>query len=262
MLFQLRFTFGDTLWIHVRRIFIFLFFLAAYPAISQEAYEIQVYASNTMPRKSMIIELHSNVSPVGPSSNKSFHPLHETLEITTGITDNFEFGFYVFTRINNGQVQYIGNNIRPRVMAPAKWNLPVGLSLSAEIGFERDPDSSVTNWGMEIRPIIDKTMGKWYFSFNPNFEKIFQDGSPFEFTPNIKTYYLIKKVGVGLEYYGNVGNAVKWVPGNQQFHQLYAVMDLFTDLRLELNFGIGRGLTDISDTWNIKLLLGWRIKWT
>ncbi|HET9279392.1 MAG TPA: hypothetical protein VFN95_14450 [Flavitalea sp.] len=139
--------------------------------------------------------------------------------------------------------------------------MPVGLSLSAEIGFERDPDSSVTNWGMEIRPIIDKTMGKWYFSFNPNFEKIFQDGSPFEFTPNIKTYYLIKKVGVGLEYYGNVGNAVKWVPGNQQFHQLYAVMDLFTDPRLELNFGIGRGLTNISDAWNIKLLLGWRIKW-
>ncbi|MBC7827285.1 MAG: hypothetical protein H7122_06045 [Chitinophagaceae bacterium] len=151
---------------------------------AQEAYEIQVYASNTMPKKSMIVEIHSNGSVVGPTINKKFRPIHETLEVTAGIADNFEFGFYVFTRVHNGKVQYIGNNIRPRVMAPAKWKLPVGLSLSAEIGFEKDPDSSLTNWGMEIRPIIDKTAGKWYFSFNPNFEKVFQKKSPFEFTPH------------------------------------------------------------------------------
>ena len=236
--------------------------LASFSVFSQEAYEIQVYASQTMPKKSMIIELHSNVSAVGPRSNESFRPLHETLEVTTGITDNFEFGLYVFTRVNNGRIEYIGNNIRPRVMAPGKWKLPVGLSLSAELGFEKDADSSLTNWGMEIRPIIDKTIGKWYFSFNPNFEKAFQNGSGFEFTPNFKMYYLINTVGAGFEYYGNVGNAVEWSPGKQQFHQLYAVMDLFADPRLELNFGIGRGLTNISDVWNIKLLPGWRIKWT
>ena len=245
----------------MKALFTLLFCVAFLSLRGQEAYEIQVYASNTMPKKSMIIELHSNVSAVGPRANKSSRPLHETLEVTTGIADNLEFGFYVFTRVNKGRVQYIGNNIRPRVMAPAKWKLPVGLSLSAEIGFEKDPDSSATNWGMEIRPIIDKTIGKWYFSFNPNFEKVFQDGSAFEFTPNFKLYYLINKIGAGFEYYGNVGNAIDWSVGSQQFHQLYAVMDLFTDPRLELNIGVGRGLTSVSEAWNIKVLLGWRIKW-
>jgi hypothetical protein len=245
----------------MKRSTIFFAFIATLTAYGQEAYEIQVYASNTMPKKSMIVELHSNASAVGPRANKSFRPVHETLEVTAGIADNFEFGFYVFTRTNKGRVQYVGNNIRPRVMAPAKWKLPVGLSLSAEIGFEKDPDSSITNWGMEIRPIVDKTIGNWYFSFNPNFEKVFQSGSAFEFTPNLKLYYLINKVAAGFEYYGNVGNAAEWLPGNQQFHQLYGVIDLFTDPRLEFNLGIGRGLTNVSDTWNIKLLLGWRIKW-
>jgi hypothetical protein len=215
-----------------------------------------------MPKKSMIIELHSNISAKGPKQNKYFRPLHETLEITTGLADNFELGFYVFTRVANGKVQFIGNNIRPRVQAPAKWKLPVGLSLSVEFGYQRVPENGTEEWGMEIRPIIDKTAGNWYFGFNPNFERVFASGAFFEFTPNFKTYYLVKPtIGLGAEYYGNVGKLTKWWPGCQQYHQLFGVIDLFVDPRLEFNLGVGRGLTDISEEWNIKLLLGWRIKW-
>ncbi len=230
---------------------------------SQEAYEIQVYASNTMPKNSMIIELHSNISPKGPKANEKYRPFHETLETTVGLANNFELGFYVFTRVLNGKVQYIGNNIRPRVMAPTSWNLPVGLSLSAEFGYERDPDSSAIYWGMEIRPVIDKTAGNWYIAFNPNFERVFVSGAFFEFTPAFKTYYLVKPpVGLGFEFYGNVGKLTSWWSGNQQYHQLYGAIDLFVDPRLEFNLGVGRGLTDVSEQWNVKLLLGWRIKWS
>lgn len=233
-----------------------------FTSFSQEAYEIQVYASNTMPKKSMIVELHSNISAKGPKINSSYRPLHETLEVTVGLADNFELGFYVFSRVVGGKKQYIGNNIRPRVQAPAKWKLPVGLSLSVEFGYERVPENDAVEWGMEIRPIIDKTAGKWYFGFNPNFERVFVSGSFFEFTPNFKTYYLVKPaMALGAEYYGNVGRLTKWWSGPQQSHQLYGVVDLFLDPRLEFNLGVGRGLTAISETWNIKLLLGWRIKW-
>ena len=68
---------------------------------AQENYEIQVYGSQTQAKNSSIFELHSNFTFLGQKDvvkgvRPSFHSLHETLEITTGITDNFELGFYLF----------------------------------------------------------------------------------------------------------------------------------------------------------------------
>ena len=63
------------------------------------------------------------------------HALHETLEITHGISDIFELGFYVFTSENPGNgLQFVGLHLRPRIRAPEQWGLPVGLSLSTEFG--------------------------------------------------------------------------------------------------------------------------------
>ncbi|HTF68748.1 MAG TPA: hypothetical protein VK638_39320 [Edaphobacter sp.] len=45
---------------------------------------------------------------------------------------------YVFTSEQDGHgVQWVGDHIRPRVRAPDSWHLPVGLSLSTEIGYQR-----------------------------------------------------------------------------------------------------------------------------
>jgi hypothetical protein len=47
------------------------------------------------------------------------------------------------------------------------------------------PDS----WTWEIRPIIDKQVGRWYLSFNPTFDRSFHGPSVhegFTFSPNVK----------------------------------------------------------------------------
>jgi hypothetical protein len=139
---------------------------------AQENYEIQVYASPTMPKRSAIFELHSNytfngekqiVNKVRPSN----HALHETIEITAGIANNFELGVYLFMNNASGYgYQIVGTHIRPRITAPLKWKLPVGLSLSAEIGTQKATYSEET-WNMEIRPVIDKQWNKFYASLNP-----------------------------------------------------------------------------------------------
>ena len=57
------------------------------------------------------------------------------LEITQGVNDWAEVGFYVFTSEQNGHgVQWVGNHIRPRVRAPSSWHWPIGVSLSTEVG--------------------------------------------------------------------------------------------------------------------------------
>jgi len=46
----------------------------------------------------------------------------------------------------------------------------VGVSLSAEIGYQRREYSADT-WTLELRPIVDKQWGRWYFALNPTLER-------------------------------------------------------------------------------------------
>jgi hypothetical protein len=228
---------------------------------AQDANEIQVYGSATTPKKMTIIELHSNYTFKGPKNNEVYHPLLETIEITTGITNDFEFGFYIFTYNNNGKLQYTGSNIRPRVKAPDRWNWPIGVSLSSEIGFSMDPTSNNKDWGAEIRPIFDKTIEKHYVSFNPNIGISFTN-KEYLFEPNFKyAYATSSKANLGFEYFGNTGKIFNPYKMPQQEHQLYLAIDLFLHPLYEFNFGIGKGLTESSNGLTAKCFVGRRINW-
>ncbi|MBI1809668.1 MAG: hypothetical protein HYR75_07205, partial [Gemmatimonadetes bacterium] len=115
-------------------------FLAAAPLAAQANYEIQIYPSATQEKGTTLFELHSNYTGTGTKTvENGVLPtdgvLHNTLEITHGFSDIFELGFYVFTSARAGDGwQVAGSHIRPRVRAPEGWKLPVGLSLSAEVG--------------------------------------------------------------------------------------------------------------------------------
>ncbi|MEN9701748.1 MAG: hypothetical protein RIR55_1074 [Bacteroidota bacterium] len=240
-----------------------LFFAASIinTSFAQDANEIQVYGSATTPKYTTMIELHNNYTFKGPKFNQDYHPFLQTLEVTTGISENFEFGFYVFTYNNNGKTQYTGSNIRPRVKAPDEWNLPIGLSLSSEIGCSIDPENKEKEWGTEIRPIMDKTIGDHYLSFNPSFGVSFTKGT-YLFEPNFKyAYSASKKANIGFEYYGNTGTVFSPYKLPEQEHQFYAVIDLFIHPLYEFNLGIGKGLTDASNGTTIKCYVGRRINW-
>src|SRR5690242_20898412 len=145
------------------------------PLFAQDNYEIQVYPSETVPSGITMVELHSNFTPIGQTIADGVRPtqsaVHETVEITRGITPWFEIGFYFFTNITNGYGwQWVGDHIRPRVRVPDTWKWPVGVSVSTEIGYQR-PIFSKDTWTWEIRPIIDKQLGRWYFAFNPALER-------------------------------------------------------------------------------------------
>ena len=117
-----------------------LSFCAPRRASAQDNYEIQVYPSETIAPKTLLTELHSNYTVEGTTTTQ-FGMLptqgqeHETVELTQGLTDWSEVGFYIFTEEKNGTgVQWVGDHIRPRVRIPPSWHWPVGVSLSNEIG--------------------------------------------------------------------------------------------------------------------------------
>ncbi len=244
--------------------FLFLFLglnLIAQYAIAQDAGEIQVYGSATTPKYTTMIELHSNYTFEGPKSNTNYHPFLQTLEVTTGLSKDAELGFYVFTYNLDGKLQYTGSHIRPRIKAPDNWNWPVGASLSTELGFDKDPFTNDLDWGAEIRPIFDKTIGDHYWAFNPSLGVSFTNKETL-FEPNFKYAYASSpKANIGFEYYGNTGKLFSPYKLPNQEHQLYLVLDLFLHPLYEFNFGIGKGFTESSNGLNVKCYVGRRINW-
>jgi hypothetical protein len=244
--------------------------ISAPRAIAQDNYEIQVYGADTVAPGHTMFELHSNFTIDGSKTiqNGLFptnHAEHETLEITHGFTSWFEVGFYVFTSIHNGQGwDWVGDHIRPRVRAPESWHWPVGVSLSTEIGYQRRQYSPDT-WTQEIRPIIDKQMGKLYLAFNPSLELSYHGenaGKAPGFSPNFTVGYdFTKKINGAIEYYGSLGPVTGFDPVAQQEHQLFPAINLNVSPKWEINMGLGWGFTASTDHLIAKAIVGYRFDW-
>ena len=234
---------------------------------AQENYEIQVYGSETMAAGHTIFELHSNFTGNGSKTLNgtvlpTHHALHETIEITHGFNDWFEIGWYIFTAVpSGGSWNWVGDHIRPRVRAPLSWGWPVGASLSVEAGYKRSAFSEDT-WSVEIRPIIDKEMGRFYWSFNPTVELPLKNPSgdhSLGFAPNAAVSFDVTDViNLSVEYYGALGPVAHLDPSNLQEHVLMPAVNLNLSPKLEFNFGVGFGLTDTGDRGIIKLITGYR----
>ncbi len=244
--------------------------LAAPRAHAQGNYEIQVYGSDTVAPGSLMVEVHSNYTPEGQrylvgGVRPTNHQEHETLELTQGINSWSEIGFYVFTSEQAGYgTQWVGDHIRPRVRAPDSWHLPVGLSLSTEIGYQRAVYSPDT-WTWEIRPIIDKTLGRWYFALNPALERTWHGPDVSQgvaFAPGAKVGYdFSRKVSGGFEYYADYGRLGAFDSLHDQQQQFFLVSDLNVSPKWEINMGVGVGPTAGTDHLLVKGILGRRFNW-
>lgn len=240
------------------------FVLLSVVATAQADNEIQVYASPTIQQKWTIFELHSNYTFKGSkylAVPKDARWTNETLEITHGFGKNFEIGFYTFTGISpDGRFQYLGNQLRPRVTVPAEWKWKVGASLSLEFGFFRPDDTTGFFWQGELRPIIDKTVGNWYFALNPNIDFVISgENKGAGIAPQFKTVYTFnQKWGLGFEYYGSLGSFKEILPGKMQEHLIGPIIDIYTHPMWEIQGGFLFGLTENSNQRVFKLLLGRR----
>ena len=249
---------------------LFILGLTAAAARAQGNYEIQVYGSETQAPKSLMVELHSNFTADGQryvidGVAPTYHQQHETLELTQGITDWSEIGFYVFTSAQNGSgLQWVGDHIRPRVRVPPSWHWPVGVSLSTEVGYQRalfDRDT----WTWEIRPIVDRQKGRFYWAVNPAFERTFHGPDVnlgLDFAPAVKVSWDITKVVAGgIEYYADYGSITDIASLHYQQQQIFPAIDLNVSPKWEINFGVGVGATAATDHWIVKGILGRRFDW-
>jgi Putative MetA-pathway of phenol degradation len=112
---------------------------------------------------------------------------------------------------------------------------------------------------------VDRTLGRWYLSFNPTLDRSFHGASVdrgVEFSPNAKfSYDFTKKIAAGLEYYASYGPLTGFDPLHEQQQQIVPAIDLNLAPQWEVNFGVGVGLTAATDHLIVKGILGRRFDW-
>jgi len=277
---------------HIASVFLcpvlMLFLVWAGTARAQDNYEIQVYPSDTMPPKTLLIELHSNFTVEGSTTTQfgmlpTQHQAHETIELTQGINDWSEVGFYIFTAAKNGYgIDWVGDHIRPRVRVPPRWHWPVGLSLSSEFGYARPAFANPT-WSWQFMPIVDQSIGRWYWSVNGTMvwnihvvpapasyipaekQAYYRDVAPrgVTFGPAATlTYAPSKYYNIGVEYYSYYGEWGNFVSLHNQQQQFFPVVNLFVSPKWEINVGAGWGATAGTDHLIVKCIVGRSFDWS
>jgi hypothetical protein len=215
---------------------------------------------------SVLYEGRVSARPVtGNDTTATYLPTHTTMEITTGLNAWSELGVYIFTTEASGTAtQWAGGSIRPMVRVPRAWHWPVGIALSTEVEYER-PSSGAATWTWEIRPILDRTLGRWYVSFNPTLEYPLSGSGTereLQFSPSAKiSYDATRSITAGVEYYGAYGPIDQFVAPNSRLQQYFGTADLHLSPQWEINAGIGFGTTPASSQLVAKLIVGRRFSW-
>lgn len=248
------------------RLIFSLAMIAVCPAAAQDPFEIQVYEYVTTPKGRWNLETHFNYTArgttvhagrVAPSQGQS----HLTFELTRGITELFELaGYVVLARREGHGPDFVGWRVRPRIRAPERWNLPVKLSLSTEVGVPRNQyeEEDVT---LEVRPIIERQFGRLLIDLNPVIGRSL--GGPgtddgWDFEPGARAGLTVSRiVDVSLEYYGSLGPVSGFLPADEQVHQFFGGGDIQLTPNVVLNLGLGLGATDAGNRTVLKARLGW-----
>ena len=219
--------------------------------VAQDAFEIAVYSAETAPRKAWELETHFNYiargttafdGPVAPSERQ----FHLAVELTRGLTEHWEVTAYLLSAYRPGRgVEYAGWRLRSRVRAPVSWRLPVDLGLAAELEFSPAAYDETTA-GLEIRPILEKRVGRVQLQLNPVIERALTATSgeaEWELEPSGRIGVTVsKRVALSIEYYGKTG-LLGAAPGGEPVHQFYPGLDLHLGDDIELNLGLGFGTT-------------------
>ncbi len=223
-------------------------------AYAQDPFEIHVYEYETLLPGQFTLEQHLNYWAIG---SKQFEgtlaptndQLHMTYELTGAIVDHVSLGFMQLNAVLPGTgFQYAGWRVLPHFYAPRSWHLPVDLGLVVEFSFAR-PQYIAETAHVEIRPIIERTIGDFQLDLNPVFARALRGenvGAGWHFEPAARVAYgdaEKARLRPYLEWYSEIGYLPDFPPLRQQVHQVYPGADIRLAKNLVWSVGIGVGLT-------------------
>lgn len=237
--------------------------LALIPAgAAAQADEIQVYDAGLAPTGTFNLTWHNNYTPDGvstpsfPRAVVSDGALVGVTEWAYGATDWFEAGLYLpLYSIDDSQgAGFNGFKLRALFAVPNAADRTFFYGVGFELGFNArrwDP-RRVTS---EIRPIAGVHLQAFDVVMNPILDTDYQGGiGGLVFAPSSRVAYNVSPTwAIAVEEYADLGPLNDLSPGSGGSHQLYGVMDYAGALEVEV--GVGFGLTESADNLTFKLIL-------
>ena len=247
----------------------YLTFIVAFGAVlaalapARATDEIQVYNAEIAAVGQWTVQQHLNYTvsgknqpdfPGGLVANRS---LQGTPEFAYGVTDFWELGLYLpFAVDQNGAFLSNGAKLRTLFVVPNADKRNFFYGMNFELSYLA-PRFSQQRWGLEIRPIVGVRNDAWEFIVNPIVDFSFGTGGETTFAPAARlARNLGNDVFVGVEYYTDLGPIDRFLPLQEQSHQLFLVSD-FKLGAFDVDVGVGYGLTGASDKWVTKAIFGY-----
>ena len=226
--------------------------------------EIQVYMDDVTRPGYFGTDIHNNYvmsgssTPDYPGAQPPNHVYRLTPEFYYGLADTIELGLYLLTTTAAGNSpNYDGEKLRVKYIAPHGESQGSFSGVNFEIGKTSQRVSQVP-WNAELKGIYGYRAGPWTFAVNPNFDWTMSGWASGSVSLNIDSkvaYQTGSDYQVGFETYNALGPLRDLGHLSQLSQTLFAVID--TKLgNFDLNAGIGHGLTDASDRWLAKLIVG------
>jgi hypothetical protein len=247
----------------MRWIAVMVIALLAVPAVAvAQTDEIQVYNGGLAAPGTFNLTLHNNFTPRGLTmpafpgavvADKSFNGVPEW---ALGVTNWFEAGLYLplYSRDKNTGFGVDGVKLRALFAVPHADERKFVYGANFEFSYNaRRWDS--TRFTSEIRPIIGWHLKPVDIIINPILDTAYDGLKNLEFVPAARVAYNFPSgLAVAVEEYADFGPLHALLPGAEQAHQVYGVVDR-TWKEWDIEAGVGVGLTDASDRLTFKLIL-------
>jgi hypothetical protein len=227
--------------------------------------EIQVYDAEIADQGVFNLMNHTNYTPKGrkepdyPGAIIANHSVNGALEWAYGVRPWFEQGLYlpVYSFYSTGQGATInGFKIRELFVRPdaAKHKFFYGLNFEFSVNHDYWEPRTITS---ELRPIIGTHLGRWDLIYNPIMDTDYTGGlGGLQFNPSGRVAYnLNDKWAAAFEEYAGFGTFNDIQPLHDQFHEVWATMDRKSEKSINIEAGVGLGLTAGSDRLTFKIML-------
>ena len=209
------------------------------------------------------LTLHNNYTPSGiaapgfPGAVISNHAWVGVPEWAYGVTDWFEAGLYMpLYSVEKGLGATLnGFKLRTLFAVPHADERTFFYGVNFEFSYNAkqwDPKRFTS----EIRPIIGWHLHPVDIVLNPIMDTDWRGGiGGLDFAPSARIAYNVSDAfALAVEEYDDFGALDGFLPSGEQGHQIYGVLD-HTAKALDIELGVGFGLTRGSDNTTLKLIL-------
>ena len=227
--------------------------------------EIQVYEDDLSAPGQFGVDVHNNYvlsgsgTPGYPGEQPPLHVYRLTPEFYYGLSKTVELGVYLLsTRAPDGSAHIDGSKMRIKYVPEHDAEHGFYWGANLEIG-RTSQRVSEQPWNGQLKGILGYRTGAWTFTANPNLDwSLSPGGGPADFGVDVKIAYAVTdKTKLGIESYNNLGPLGSLGPLDDYAKSLYLAMDHDFG-SVDLNVGVGRGLTGAADDWTVKFIVGTR----